>query len=127
MPPINNCGCVAIVDDDTELVKTYELIFRKRQVPVAFVAYDGRSALDKFRDAREKPAVIIIDHRMPLMSGLELTGEIKKLAPATRIVFISADDSIRQEASRAGADVFLKKPVGIKAIIDSICALNDKD
>ena len=116
---------VAIVDDDAELVKTYELIFRKRQVPVAFVAYDGKSALEQFRDASEKPAVMIIDYRMPLMSGLELTGEIKKLEPATRIVFVSADDSIRQEALDAGANVYLKKPVGLKMIMENIGFIPD--
>jgi two-component system, chemotaxis family, chemotaxis protein CheY len=120
MPPGSRCRGVAIVDDDAELVRTYELIFRKRHVPVAFVAYDGKSALDKFRDANARPEVVIIDYRMPLMSGLELTGEIKKLEPCTRIVFISADDSVRQDALNAGANIFLKKPVGIKAIIESI-------
>jgi two-component system, chemotaxis family, chemotaxis protein CheY len=120
MPQSNVCGGVAIVDDDVELVKTYELIFRKRQVPVAFVAYDGRSGLDKFRNASEKPAVVIIDYRMPLMNGLVLTSEIKKLSPSTKIVFISADDSVRQDAINAGANVYLKKPVGMKAIIESI-------
>jgi two-component system, cell cycle response regulator len=78
MPEGSREAGVAIVDDDVELVRTYELIFRKRQVPVAFVAYDGKSALEKFRDAKVKPAVVIIDYRMPLMSGLELAGEIKK-------------------------------------------------
>lgn len=120
MPQSSQGAGVAIVDDDAELVKTYELIFRKRQVPVAFVAFDGKSALDKFRDAIEKPAVVIIDYRMPLMSGLELTSEIKKLEPCTKVVFISADESVRQEAIKAGANVFLKKPVGLKAIIESI-------
>jgi two-component system chemotaxis response regulator CheY len=120
MPQSNTCGCVAIVDDDPELVRTYEMIFRKRQVPVAFVAYDGKSALDMFRDAGEKPGAVIIDYRMPLLSGLELTVEIKKLEPSTRIVFLSADDSIEQEAIKAGANVYLKKPVGIKAIMEGI-------
>jgi CheY-like chemotaxis protein len=120
MPDNAVCASVAIVDDDVELVRTYEMIFRRRQVPVSFVAYDGRSALDRFRDADARPAVVIIDYRMPLMSGLELTGEIKKLEPGTRIVFISADDSVRREALAAGADSFLKKPVGIKAIMECV-------
>jgi two-component system chemotaxis response regulator CheY len=124
MPQSNACRCVAIVDDDVELVRTYEMTFRKRLVPVAFVAYDGRSALEKFRNASEKPAVVIIDYRMPLMNGLQLASEIKKLEPDTRIVFISADDTVRQDALNAGANIFLKKPLGIKAIIESIGLLS---
>ena len=111
---------VAIVDDDVDLVRTYELIFRKKQVPVAFVAYDGVTALDKFRNAGKKPDVVIVDYRMPLMGGLELMKEIKRLDPHTRIIFVSADDTVGPEALKAGADICLKKPVGVKAILDSV-------
>lgn len=127
MPESSRGTGVAIVDDDIELVRTYELIFRKRRVSVVFVAYDGKSALDQFRNANARPDVVIIDYRMPLMNGIELTVEIKKLELCTKVVFISADDSVRKEAIQAGADVFLKKPVGIKAIIDSIGPINNKD
>jgi len=118
--PDNPGAGVAIVDDDAGLVRTYEMIFRKKRMPVAFVAYDGRSALDQFRNASARPGVIIVDHRMPLMDGLELTREIKRLEPCTKVVFVSADDSIRQHALAAGADTFLKKPVGLKAILESV-------
>jgi len=111
---------VAIVDDDVDLVKTYELIFRKKQVPVAFVAYDGVTGLDKFRSMNTKPGVVIVDYRMPVMGGLELTREIKKLDPRTKIVFVSADDTVGPDALKSGADICLKKPVGVKAILNSI-------
>jgi len=51
---------------------------------------------------------------MPLMSGLYLTGEIKKLAPGTRIVLISADDNVRQEALNAGTNMFQKSRWGLE-------------
>ena len=122
--PGNIPASVAIVDDDATLVQTYELVFRRKQVPVAFVAYDGVSALDKFRNASARPRVVILDYRMPLMGGLKLTEEIKKLEPRTKIVFVSADDTVETDAIKAGADVFLRKPVGIKAILDSIGPLS---
>ncbi len=123
--PETSCNAgVAIVDDDSELVRTYELLFRRRGVPVSFIAHDGRSALEKFKDASPRPMVVMIDYRMPLMSGLDLMKEILNLEPCTRIVFISADDGVRQEALSAGANAFLKKPVGVKEIMESISPLS---
>ncbi len=120
MPEHSCITGVAIVDDDSELVRTYELLFRRRGVPVSFIAHDGHSALEKFKVASPKPMVVMIDYRMPLMSGLDLMKEILKLEPCTRIVFISADDGVRQEALSSGANAFLKKPVGLKEIMESI-------
>lgn len=120
---MDNNGSVAIVDDEKDLVRTYELLFKRRHIPLAFVAYDGHSAMDKFDAAGEKPGVVIIDYRLPDMDGLELMQWIKKQRPGTKFVFISGDDSIRREALTADANVFLKKPADIKVITETITAL----
>ncbi|MGA9141145.1 MAG: response regulator [Methanocella sp.] len=116
----NTRASVAIVDDDPQLVRTYELLFKHRQVPVSFIAYDSYSALIKFNNASPRPGVVIIDYRMPYKNGLDLMIEILKIEPDTKIIFISADDSIGQSVLDAGADVFLKKPTSIKEIMDSV-------
>ncbi len=114
---------VAIVDDEAGIVRTYELLFKRRGIPMAFVACDGPEAVEKFKNANPKPAVVIIDFRLPSMSGLEVMKEILKLAPETRIIFISADDSVREEAIAAGADVFMKKPASLKEMTETINSL----
>lgn len=111
------------MDDEVQLVKTYELLFNRRQIPVSFVAYDGNTALEMFKNMDTKPCVLIIDYRMPFMSGLELTREILMLAPSTKIIFISADEDVRREALNAGATVFMKKPTPIKEITETISSL----
>jgi len=95
-------------------------LFKHRHIPVSFTAYDSYTALVKFRDLDPKPEVVIIDYRMPYMNGLDLMAEILNLEPGTKIVFVSADDSVRQVALDSGANVFLKKPTSVKAIMDSI-------
>jgi len=120
MPDNHACSGVAIVDDDPQLVRTYELLFKHRHIPVSFIAYDSYSALEKFKNMNPKPRAVIIDYRMPYMNGLDLMAEILKLEQDMKIVFISADDSIRQAAIDAGANVFLKKPTSLKEIMDSI-------
>lgn len=122
--PENSClAGVAIVDDEVQLVKTYERLFKFRHIPVSFVAYDGCAALEMFKNTNIKPQVIIIDYRMPFMSGLELTREILMLEPCTKIIFISADEDVRREALDAGATIFMKKPTPIKEITETINTL----
>jgi FixJ family two-component response regulator len=119
----NNGVSVAIVDDERDLVRTYELLFKRRGIPMAFVAYDGHSAIDRFNNADEKPGVVIIDYRLPDMDGLEVMKAVLTIRPGTKIVFISGDDNVEKEARDAGATVFLKKPTEIKVITETINAL----
>lgn len=116
---------VAIVDDEKDVVRTYELLFKRRDIPVAFVAYDGHSAIDKFNSVEEKPYVIIIDYRLPDMDGIELMKAVLALRPGTNFILISGDDTVRQEVMDAGASVFLKKPTGIKEITEAFSSLQN--
>lgn len=114
---------VAIVDDEQGVIRTYEMLFKRRGIPVAFAAYDGPEAVEKFKAVNPKPAVVIIDFRLPSMSGLDVMKEILTIAPETRIIFISADDSVRDGAIGAGADVFIKKPASLKEMTEKIYSL----
>ena len=46
---------VAIVDDEVGVVRTYELLFNRRKIPISFTALDGPEAIEKFKNA-ESPA-----------------------------------------------------------------------
>ena len=126
MPEANDHAGVAIVDDEVCLIRAYELLFKRRQIPIAFTAYDGMEAIEKFKKSNPKPKVVIIDYRLTDMNGLDVMGEILAMEPKTHIIFISGDDSILRESMAAGA-VFMKKPTPIKEITDTINALmNDQ-
>ncbi len=114
---------VAIVDDEASVVRTYELLFKKRGIPLAFTALDGSEAIEKFNTSDPKPKVVIIDYRLPSMSGIELMEQILSIEPKTNIIFISGDDSIRDKVISAGAKLFLKKPTNIKDITASVKSL----
>jgi two-component system chemotaxis response regulator CheY len=116
-------GCVGIVDDEELLVQTYEMLFERRHIPLSFVALDGKEAVEKFRNARPRPKVMIIDYRLPYTSGIEAMKEIRKIEPDTRVLFISADGDIRQEALDSGANIFLKKPISLQILIDTTRSL----
>ena len=60
---MDNTASVAIVDDETQLVRTYELLFKKRRIPMAFTAYDGDEAIEKFR--KRRPQAPHSHYRLP--------------------------------------------------------------
>jgi DNA-binding NtrC family response regulator len=116
--PINRS--VAVVDDEIGVIRTYELLLKRRNIPLSFTALDGPEAIDKLKNANPRPGVVVIDYRLPSMNGLELMKEVLAMEPAIKVLFISGDDSIRQESIDTGAAVFLKKPSSIKVIAETV-------
>jgi two-component system chemotaxis response regulator CheY len=117
----DNCRVgIAIVEDEKDLVDVYRRVFTRRNIIVCFVAFDGREALKKFIECTPKPHVVLMDHRLPGMSGIEVTAEMLKLDPEAQVVFLSADVGVRDDALRAGAVAFLKKPASLKEIVGTV-------
>ncbi|WP_424359647.1 response regulator transcription factor [Methanocella sp. MCL-LM] len=105
------------MDDEAAIVDMYSKILTASKIPIAFVAYDGEDAIRKFEDSNPKPQIVIMDYRMPSMNGLEASKKIWKIEPATRIIFISADTGVRDEALKAGAAAFIQKPASLREIV----------
>jgi DNA-binding NarL/FixJ family response regulator len=108
---------VAIVDDENDAVSLLRKSFTMQKIPVAFVASNGLEAIDLFKEAKTKPDVIIMDHRMPLANGIEATRKILAMDSSVKIIFLSADPTIAKDALSAGAAGFLKKPVSMRTIV----------
>jgi DNA-binding NtrC family response regulator len=116
-------GSVAIVDDEKDVVRTFELLFYRRNIPLSFTALDGPDAIEKFKCANPRPGVVIIDYRLPSMSGLQVMRDILAIEPGTKVIFVSGDNSIEQECIDIGATVFLIKPTSIKMMTDTVIRL----
>jgi DNA-binding NtrC family response regulator len=112
--------CTAIVEDEPALVQIYEKAFARKGIEVCFVAEDGLEAVEKFNRCEVKPCVVLMDNRLPQMNGIEVAKEMLRLQPDTRIIFLSGDADARDEAMRAGAFLFLKKPTSLRDIMGSI-------
>ena len=78
---------------------------------------NGRDAVDNFKNQLEKPKVLIIDHRMPVMNGFDAMIEILKIDGSTKIIFASADTSMKERSISMGATAFLSKPFKIEELI----------
>lgn len=104
---------ILLVDDSTTILMSVGEILHKAGYYVE-TAQNGRDALSKLQ-SEPRPDLIITDHNMPIMNGIQLTLETRKLPSMrfTPILFltIESDPSIRDEGKRAGASGWLVKPV----------------
>jgi two-component system chemotaxis response regulator CheY len=111
---------VLIVDDEMFIVELYRDILQLRGYKVVGTAFDGEEALRKYNTANDKPDVIIMDHRMPVMNGVQATKEILKMNPKQKVIFVSADVLVEKEARDAGAIEFLPKPFRMDDLIEKM-------
>jgi DNA-binding NtrC family response regulator len=101
---------ILIVDDDPDILVL--LCHRLEQLGYAVhTAVHGQEALDKL--ASEQPALILLDLRLPRLSGLDVLQQIKQAAPEVTVVAMTAYASVEKavEAMKAGAFDFLTKPL----------------
>lgn len=116
---------IIIVEDDLVLQDVYEASLSAAGYHICAQAFNGQAAVDALLGPGPRPDVIIMDHRMPVMSGLEAASEILRHDPASRIVFVSADSSVREAALAAGALAFLPKPFALLDLVRLLSRLLD--
>ena len=92
-----------IVDDQAD-IRTLLRVFIEQHAELSVVgeASSGDEALRRVVDLN--PDVIVLDHMMPGMTGIEAARAIRALRPNQRIVLCSAylDDAVIEEARQAG-------------------------
>jgi DNA-binding NarL/FixJ family response regulator len=90
------------------------------QIQIVGEATDGESGLRMCRELH--PDVVVLDLRLPLMSGFELIVQLRKELPASRIVVLSnyggSEDIYR--AVRSGAMAYLTKDASGEQLVDAI-------
>ena len=111
---------IFIVDDDQSLQRLYGLILREAGFEIIDTAINGKVAVEKYKNFKEKPDIILMDHRMPIKNGLDAMIEILEIENSTKIVFASADISIKKKALSFGACAFLDKPFKMQGLITTI-------
>ena len=111
---------VFVVDDEPILHKLYHAILEREGHSVVADAYNGVEAVEMYKRMNKKPDVILMDYRMPLKNGIEATKEIVEFDGDTRIVFVSADDTIKEDVIAAGACSFRLKTFKVEELIEDI-------
>lgn len=110
---------VLFVDDNDTIRQLYRRILEKH-VNNLYIAENGYHGLELYQ--KYKPDLVITDMVMPVMNGLEMVKEIKKIAPDAKFVVMSAyseKDSF-VESIHLGVDGYLMKPVEAKKLLSLI-------
>jgi len=112
--------CVVwIVDDDEAVCDSLGLLLKTVGLPTRTFP-DGKSFLEEFDD--ELPGCVVVDLRMPGMSGLELQEALHRMHSMVPIIFITGHGTVDSavHAMRAGAIDFLQKPFDDQELLDTI-------
>ena len=107
---------VAEDNDSNYMLMTY--ILKKHYDYIR--AHNGHEAVELA--ASERPDLVLMDMKMPVMDGLEATRQIKARQPEMPIIALTANafDTDRQHAFEAGCDDFLTKPVNAALCLETI-------
>ncbi|MDO8927057.1 MAG: response regulator [Sideroxyarcus sp.] len=119
---MNECVAplVIVVDDDASLRKA--LVFLLESVGWRVAAYDSAETFLAALDGLTQPGCLILDVRMPLMSGLELQRTLNERNIQLPVIFLTghADVTIAVQAMKFGASDFIEKPFKDQTLLDAV-------
>jgi two-component system response regulator FixJ len=123
---IERAPVVFIVDDDEAVRSSLRLLLKSVGLTPQAMG-SAREFLQKYDAAQ--PGCLVLDVRMPEMSGLELQEQLNKLGAVIPVIFITGhgDVPMAVEAMQAGAFDFLQKPFRDQDLIDRIQRALEKD
>ncbi|TET04259.1 MAG: response regulator [Promethearchaeota archaeon] len=101
---------IFLIDDDLSIIKLFDKFLTILGHVIVAKAYDGEEAVKLFHEFRKIPDLILMDHRMPKKDGLTAAKEILNFNNKSKIIFLSADYTVKDEALALGAKYFLEKP-----------------
>ncbi|MBL7719288.1 MAG: response regulator [Flavipsychrobacter sp.] len=102
------------IDDEADVLYLCQAILSKQGHEV-YTLQDSLRVLDTISETQ--PDVILVDHWMPGMTGLELTRQLKNSPyAAIPVIMCTSNPEIKEEAVKAGADVFITKPFSIDEV-----------
>jgi DNA-binding NtrC family response regulator len=110
---------VLLVDDEEDYVRTMAERMEMREVG-SDVALTGEEALTMLEE--DVPDVIVLDLKMPGMGGLEVLEQVRKSHPEVQVIILTGHGSDKEEveARRLGAFDYLRKPVDINDLMETV-------
>src|SRR5579872_1462633 len=120
-PGANPMERILVVEDDHAVQKALKRLFETEGFEIE-ISSDGKAALDAFRKAT--PSAIVLDLRLPLMSGRDVCREIKQQAPAIPIIVLSAASDVSDKVLllELGADDYVTKPFSPRELLARVRA-----
>ena len=108
-----------LIVEDTESNYMQINILLKRDYTISW-ATNGEEAVNSF--LRERPDLILMDIRMPIMNGIQATEKIRTIAPHLPIIAVTANAFLieQQQALAAGCNDIISKPYTFEKLSETI-------
>jgi FixJ family two-component response regulator len=119
-------AAVFVIDDDDSMRRSLDSLLRSVGLDVHLFA----STQEFMRTTRpDAPGCLVLDVRLPGMSGLTFQQELTKAGIALPVIFITGhgDVPMTVRAMKAGAADFLTKPFDDQALLDAVDAAIERD
>ncbi|QBI19193.1 response regulator transcription factor [Egibacter rhizosphaerae] len=116
---------VLIADDHSLFRRGLEMVLSSEpDIDVLAEAGDGDEAVRLATS--HQPDLVLMDVRMPTVSGIEATREIKQAIPQAKILMLTISDEEEDlyEAIKAGASGYLLKEISIDEVADAVRAVH---
>lgn len=111
---------VLVIDDERMVRQELAALLDEEALPVVGQARDGADGVAMA--GAVGPDVVLMDLRVPLMSGIEATRRVKDRLPRTQVIMLSAyeDAGLKRSARDVGAYACLVKGCGAEKIIETV-------
>lgn len=112
---------ILVVEDDRAVQKALKRLFESEGYSVE-AALDGAAGLSAFRTA--SPSAVVLDLRLPKMSGRDVCREIKTKSPSLPIIVLSATTDVVDKVLllEMGADDYVTKPFSPRELLARVRA-----
>lgn len=112
---------ILVIDDDPAIRKVLSLGLERMGFSVC-MATNGREGLDMLASGAVEPDCILLDIRMPVLSGRETLPKIREIFPFTPVIMLTAYNDLPTglEAMKNGAFDYLVKPSRLEQIAETI-------
>jgi DNA-binding NarL/FixJ family response regulator len=114
-----------LIADDHGIVRSGLRLLLERQADIEVIAEAADGAEARDIAVRERPDLAILDVKMPKLTGLQATREIRAQAPETAVLILSMHDDKRYltEAMKAGAAGYVVKTQADTDLVAAIRAI----
>ena len=125
-PAQSSSSVVIIVDDDASIRASLDSLFRSVGLETRLFGSPAELLGGVMPD---KPACIVLDVRLPGVSGLDLQGQLTRQGIRYPIIFMTGHGDIPMSvrAMKAGAVDFLSKPFRDQDMLDAVTAALERD
>ncbi len=102
---------ILIIDDEVAIATAFAMFFRHDGTHTVTEAYTGTDGIAAYR--RLRPDLVLLDVRLPDMTGFDVLAAIREDNPVVIIVTAYGDVPMAVDALHKGAENFLTKPVDL--------------